>query len=364
MNSNVQNKKGGKNFFYKYYRIVVIPVVFLIYIASYFVLNPYRNNDENSLLYLDWTVDILLILIYCTILTELSLFVGRSLNHWISWQQNPIFRAFAQFLCIIIGNILLNYLFSFLWGYFYPFVPLKESELIQIWQSNVMAAILSLFISFIHTGIFLLNRWRITSEEATKLRIKTSELQEAVTQSELEALKLQLDPHFIFNNFSALTELIYEDQNAAAQFLENITRVHRYMASNLNRDTRSVGEELEFLNSYFYLLKKRLGEKVHLEIEIKPEHLEKQLPTLSLQLLIENAVKHNSATILHPLTIFIYSDGSDIVVKNNLQPNSGNMMISTGIGHKNIQFRYKILSDKMPDFYELETSYFARLPLL
>ncbi|MCC9070772.1 histidine kinase [Flavobacterium sp. F-65] len=364
MSSIVLNKTGGKNFFYKYYRIIVIPVVFLVYICSYFILNPYQNTQESLLIDLDWTLDIFLLLLYCAVLTELSLFVGRSLNYWISWQQKPIFRAFAQFICLIAGNILLNYSFSFLWQYFYPWTPLKESELIQIWQSNVMAAILSIFISSIHTGIFLLNRWRITSEEAAQLKIKTAELQGAVTRSELESLKLQLDPHFIFNNFSTLTELIYEDQNAAAAFLENITRVYRYMISNLNRDTISVREEIEFLNAYFYLLKKRLEEKVNLEIEIKPEHLEKHLPTLTLQLLIENAVKHNSATNLHPLTIFIYSEENDIVVKNNMQTPSGKKMVSTGIGHKNIEFRYKILSDRMPDFYISKESYFARLPLI
>ena len=196
-----------------------------MYLSSYFVLNPFRNFDEGSFLDLDWTHDVFLILVYCAILTEISLFVGRTLNHWISWEQNPIFRAFAQFLFLIIGNIFLNYLFSFLWQFFYPEIPLKESELLIIWQSYLMAAILSLFISFIHTSIFLLNRWRVTSEEAAELKIRASQLQEAVTRSELESLKLQLDPHFTFNNFSTLTELIHEDPLSAASFLEKISQV-------------------------------------------------------------------------------------------------------------------------------------------
>lgn len=362
----MESKTTSKNFFYKYYRLIVIPVVFLLYLASYYFLNPYQNFGENSLLVLDWTwtVDISIILVYCAVLTELSLFVGRSLNYWISWEQKPIIRAFAQFIFLIIGNILLNYSFSYLWNHFCPYTPLKESELVQIWQSYLMAAILSIFISFIHTGIFLLNRWRITSEEAAQLKLRTSELQEAVTRSELEALKLQLDPHFIFNNFSTLTELIHEDQTAAAQFLENITRVYRYMISNLDRDTISLREEIEFLNAYFYLLKKRLGEKVNLEINIEPAYLEKHLPTLTLQLVVENAVKHNSATNAHPLSISIYSDGDDIMVKNNLQSNSGRNLVSIGIGHKNIEFRYKILSDRMPDFFVSGEFYYARLPLI
>jgi sensor histidine kinase YesM len=364
MDSKNKNKTSGKNFFYKYYRVIVIPVVFLVYLSTYFFLDPYRNIDQSSILFLDWTLDIFIILVYCAVLTELSLFVGRSLNRLISWEQKPIFRAVAQFLCLIAGNIILNYLFSYLWYFFYSWTPLKESELLIIWQSNLMAVILSLFISFIHTSIFLLNRWRVTSEEAAELKIKASQLQEAVTRSELESLKLQLDPHFVFNNFSTLTELIHEDQQSAASFLENITRVYRYMISNLNKDTITVREELEFLNAYFYLLKKRLGDKVELRLQIDMAFLDRHLPPLTLQLLVENAIKHNMATLSSPLTISIYSDLGDLVVRNNLQPTSGKSLVSTGVGNKNIAFRYKILHDRMPVFSESNGFYCVRLPLI
>ena len=227
-----------------------------------------------------------------------------------------------------------------------------------------MAAIISLLISAIHTGIFLLNRWRVNSEETAELRIKASELQEAVTRSELESLKLQLDPHFIFNNFSTLTELIYEDPQQAASFLENITRVYRYMISNTNKDTITVKEEIEFLNAYFYLLKKRLGEKVDLIIKIDNSCLQLHLPPLTLQLLVENAIKHNMATLSNPLTISVYCDLGDIIVRNNLQPTAGKSLVSTGIGNKNIEFRYKILCDRMPVFCESHGYYYARLPLI
>lgn len=359
-----QNKKSGKNFFYKYYRIIVIPAVFLVYLSSYYFLNPYRNFEEESLLDLDQTFDIFIILLYCAILTELTLFVGRKLNYYISWEQNPVFRTIAQFICLIAGNILLNYFFSWLWDYLYPCTALEENDLVTIWQSKIMAAIISLFISAIHTGIFLLNRWRLNAIETAELKIKASELQEAVTRSQLESLKLQLDPHFVFNNFSTLTELIYEDQKQAASFLDNITRVYRYMISNLNKDTITVKEEIEFLNAYFYLLKKRLGDKIDLKIFVDDAALSLHLPPLTLQLLVENAVKHNRATLSNPLTIAIYSDLGDVIVRNNLQPTAGKSLASTGIGNKNIEFRYKILCDRMPVFCESNDYFYARLPLI
>ncbi|EJG02531.1 sensor histidine kinase [Flavobacterium sp. F52] len=364
MSRKNQNKKSGKNFFYKYYRVIVIPAVFLVYLSSYYWLNPYRDFEQQSLLDLDQTFDIFIILVYCAILTELTLFVGRKLNYYIRWEQNPAFRAIAQFICLIAGNSLLNFIFSSVWDYFYPCTALEENDLVTIWQSKIMAAIISLFISAIHTGIFLLNRWRLKAIETAELKVRASELQEAVTRSKLESLKMQLDPHFVFNNFSTLTELIYEDQKEAASFLENITRVYRYMISNSNKDTITVKEEIEFLNAYFYLLKKRLGEKIDLKIEVDSSSLALHLPPLTLQLLVENAVKHNMATLANPLTISVFSDSGDIVVRNNLQRTAGKTLVSTGIGNKNIQFRYKILSQRMPIFTESNGYYDVRLPLI
>ncbi len=362
---DIKTKSSSRqNFFYKYYRIIVIPLVFLVYLSSYFVLNPFQNANIYSFLFSNQWIDFILLLAYCWVLTEISLLVGRKLNTWISWEHNPLFRAFVQFVFIIVGNILVNYLFSYLWRYFYPTDVLEQNEILMIWQSNLMAAILSLFISFIHTGIFLLNRWRLTSEEAAELKIKASQLQELATRSELESLKLQLDPHFIFNNFSTLTELIHEDQQSAAAFLENITKVYRYMISNMSRDTIILREEMDFLNAYFYLLNKRLEGKIVLVTNINEAHLDLQLPPLTLQLLVENAIKHNMATVSNPLKIFIYSQGNDLLVKNILQPTTGKTLVSTGIGNKNIQFRYKILFDKVPVFYESEGFYYVRLPLV
>lgn len=364
MDLSIKTQPESNFFLYKYYRIVVIPLVFLVYLSMYYLVNPYQYHEQSALISLGLTLDIVVLLIYCSILTELSLLVGRSLNRWIGWDQKPLFRAFAQFFFIIIGNILLNYLFAFFWSYFYSWEPLKESELITVWQSKLMAAFLSFFISFIHTGIFLLNRWRITSEEAAELKVKTSQLQEAVTRSQLESLRLQLDPHFIFNNFSTLTELIHEDQNAAASFLENITRVYRYMISNLDKNTISVREEIDFLKAYYYLLKKRMGEKIDLIIKIDPNHLDLKIPPLTLQLLLENAVKHNTATFSNPLTVTMYSQDDQIIVKNPLQQTTGKNFVSTGIGQNNIEFRYKILFNQEPVFLESDGFYFVYLPLI
>ena len=136
------------------------------------------------------------------------------------------------------------------------------------------------------------------------------------------------------------------------------------MISNSNKDTITVKEEIEFLNAYFYLLKKRLGDKIDLKIDLEPSCLSLHLPPLTLQFLVENAVKHNMATLANPLTISVFCDSNDIIVRNNLQRTAGKSLVSTGIGNKNIEFRYKILSEKMPVFKESKDFYEVRLPLI
>lgn len=136
------------------------------------------------------------------------------------------------------------------------------------------------------------------------------------------------------------------------------------MISNLDKNTITLKEEIDFLNSYFYLLKKRMESKIELKIEVDQDHLDFHLPPLTLQLLVENAVKHNIATFSNPLTIFIYSEGNNLIVKNALQQTSGKSLISTGIGQKNVKFRYKILFNRKPIFSEVNGFYMVQLPLI
>lgn len=156
---------------------------------------------------------------------------------------------------------------------------------------------------------------------------------EHAAQMQLEVLKSQIDPHFMFNNFSILSELIVEDTALAEKFLDNLSKVYRYVIQNLKRDTVSIEEEIAFLHSYIYLIKMRYEDAVCINIDETLKQIDGQIPPVCLQLLVENAIKHNRASARHPLSIRVFREENDIVVENDLRPIASDFE-STGIGNK------------------------------
>lgn len=200
--------------------------------------------------------------------------------------------------------------------------------------------------------------------ESSNLSLKAAELKQIALESELQSLKMQLDPHFMFNNFSTLSALITDDQNLAQHFLENLSRVYRYMIVNVHKNTISVEEEINFANAYFYLIKIRLGDNIKMQIDLSDETLKKGIPPITLQLLIENAIKHNTASRSKPLFINITEENRQyLVITNSLQRLNYNIP-STSTGLKNIESRYRLLSNKLPLVTETEDFFTVKLPLM
>jgi len=240
----------------------------------------------------------------------------------------------------------------------------SEINSIALRQTFVVSVLLSILISLIYTGNFFLQQWKVALLESSTLNLKAAEFKRIALEAELESLKMQLDPHFMFNNFSTLSALITEDQNLAQHFLEKLSRVYRYMIINVNKNIISVEEELNFANAYYYLIKIRLGDNIKMDSDLPDAVLKKGIPPITLQLLIENAIKHNTASRSKPLLITIRADeNEDLLVTNTLQPLNYNIP-STGTGIKNIKGRYKLLSDRLPDITEEDKLFRVKLPLM
>lgn len=163
-------------------------------------------------------------------------------------------------------------------------------------------------------------------------------------QAELQQLKGIVNPHFLFNNLNSLSSLISEDPPQAEAFLDELTKVFRYLLRTNELELTTLAQELEFMNSYYHLLQTRYGKAIRLEVRVA-EAVEKHLlPPLTLQLLIENAVKHNRAHKEKPLCIELFSDaGNRLVVRNNLMLREQRLE-STGIGLRSINSRYNLLN--------------------
>lgn len=180
---------------------------------------------------------------------------------------------------------------------------------------------------------------------------------------QLEILKSQIDPHFMFNNFSILSELIMENPMAADKFLEHLSNVYRYVVQNLKRNTVSIQEEITFLRSYIYLIKMRYEDAVRIALDETLSRSEGLIPPVCLQLLVENAIKHNQLSAVQPLKIYIYREKNYIAVENDLRPIASEFA-STGIGLQNIVGRYFLLCEEKPLIEKQENIYCVKLPII
>ena len=165
-----------------------------------------------------------------------------------------------------------------------------------------------------------------------------------------ESLKSQVSPHFLFNSLNALTNLVYEDQDKAAKFIKQLSEVYRYVLDTRDKEVVSMEEEKNFLNSYLFLQQIRFGDKLKLEVNL--DETRSRIAPLVLQMLVENAIKHNVISEENPLHINIYVKDGFIVVENNLQKKSVMLDESPGIGLDNIAKRYEFLSDKKVEVIE------------
>lgn len=162
-------------------------------------------------------------------------------------------------------------------------------------------------------------------------------------QYKFESLQNQLNPHFLFNSFNVLSNLVYDDKQLALRFVDQLSELYQYVLNTRDRHLVSLDEELKFVQAYYFLLKVRFEEKIDLNLDVKT-HEKFLIAPMVTQLLVENAVKHNVVTKASPLHISIYLRSNTLIVANSLSPKK-NTTPSTKMGLKNIIQRYALLTD-------------------
>lgn len=222
---------------------------------------------------------------------------------------------------------------------------------------NVASLTIIALVSAIYESIFLYDRWRRSVVEAEQLRREN-------IQSQLEGLKNQVNPHFLFNSLNTLAYIIPEAPAKAVKFVEKLSKVYRYILEIRDRQLIPLAEELDFLHSYIFLVKERFGDSFMMRIDIPDQMRQYQIVPLSLQILIENAIKHNIISSEMPLAVEVYVENNHwLVVRNNLQKKEQEMP-STQVGLQNIKHRYTFFTNDEV-VVEATADYFSvRLPLL
>lgn len=203
----------------------------------------------------------------------------------------------------------------------------------------------------------------IVNMELQKSQNQLLTLENENIQSQFEALKGQLNPHFLFNSLNTLASLINIDKVRATKYVEEFSILYRRLLDSKSETLVSLKEEFQFLNSYIYLQKIRFGEYLQFTFEIAENDLERMVPPLSLQLLIENALKHNEISEDFPLKITIKSSGEYLEISNPLQPKMDEVT-RKGIGLENLSKRYLQISDRDLLFEKTEKEFIIKIPLI
>jgi PAS domain S-box-containing protein len=200
--------------------------------------------------------------------------------------------------------------------------------------------------------------------ESAAQQAQREELEKKAALAQLESLKTQINPHFLFNSLNVLASLVHIDANLSEQFIEQLARSYRYLLEQKDKDLVPLQTEINFVHAFAFLLKIRFEEKLRIEIQLDASVMSLLVAPLTLQLLIENAVKHNSTSYESPLVIYISHENTDwLVVRNNLQTREYSAAPS-GLGLKNITARYALFTKQEPRFFEKDGSYVAMIPLL
>lgn len=267
----------------------------------------------------------------------------------ISWIDFPQKRLLTELglTAIYIGLVaFLSFLFI---GFVFYDPTFKGVFAILNWRYFFMVFTISYFFGLIGTGHSFLSNWK-------QAEIKAAKLSEAQAASRFESLKNQVNPHFLFNSLNVLTTLVYKDQDLAAKYIKQLSNTYRYVLESNSIELISVSRELQALESYIFLLKIRFGEGFKISIDL-PETDDMLIAPLTLQMLVENAIKHNTVDESKVLHIQITADGTYLIIKNNLQKKN-NQAESIGIGLENIKKRYEYLADQKV-IVEETTNYFA-----
>ena len=288
------------------------------------------------------------------LITEILIRVNRKFDKKYSWDQKPY-----QHFTIQLGLdsfIALLIVFAVRWSINLVF---GISNYISLWDELTLAA-LTLFVVLVFVimelSIFLLNKWRYSLAELEKFKKENAEYR-------FELLRSQLNPHFLFNSLNTLSSLVYENQESAGLFIRELSDVYRYILENRDKDLITLSMEIEFVSSYITLMKLRFGDNLIVEVDL--DHLQKNfsIAPLTLQLLIENAIKHNVVSRKKPLHINLFLEDDYMVVCNNIQPKV-NKEYSSEMGLKNISNRYSYLSERKIEIIKTNEEFTVKIPLL
>ncbi|MDQ5928713.1 MAG: two-component system, LytTR family, sensor kinase [Bacteroidota bacterium] len=296
----------------------------------------------------------IVITVATVVILEGNLRIDNGLDKKYSWATMPKKRTISQFLISLFYTVFLLYILMFV----IHILKSGKYELINPKMRQVLIPAIFVTIAAIAIDISyqFFKAWKQSLIEVEKYKTESANAQ-------LQNLKNQLNPHFLFNNLSVLTSLVYKDQDKAVDFINELSKVYRYVLDNKSAELVSLQEELAFLEHYIYLLKIRFGDSISFDIKISFHTEGGYLPPMCLQMLVENTIQHNETSQANPLKVLIYTENNHLIVENAIQPRSDKTE-SSQTGLKNIESRYAFFTEKKIEIMNNGKVFKVVLPLI
>lgn len=278
-------------------------------------------------------------------------YINFKLDQEVSWIHHTSKRLLIGFLATVAFTVIAVYGHAWFFGWL---ADIANFNTYGFSTTLAFSLTVTLIITTIALGRSFLLSWRESAIYSERLKREN-------IQSRFETLKNQVNPHFLFNSFNVLTELVYQDADKAANFIQQLAEVYRYVLEKREQEIVSLEDEIDFLEKYIYLQKIRFQSGLNVDIEINDKKT--RIPPMTLQLLVENAIKHNIISEDQPLKIQIVEKEGYLEVINNIQEKMLHES-SSGIGLENIQERYSYLSDREVIINRTAAYFSVKLPLL
>jgi sensor histidine kinase YesM len=287
-----------------------------------------------------------------TIIWTILQSIDQLLNKYMPYQEG-IWRRIVLQICIglVCMYLYISLLILFLVDYF----PLSIDKILKT-LAYVIVTLTIFAVNGGSVGAHFFQEWK-------KAIIRNERLQKERALVQFDNLKNQLNPHFLFNSLTSLNSLIFENQQLASEFLQQLSKVFRYVLQNKDKELVSLETEVNFIQNYISLLQTRFYGSLQIQMQIAPKDMLKQIVPVTLQILIENAIKHNIVNEQSPLTIRIFSADDYLHIKNNLQKKSI-IETSNKMGLENMKTLYSFLSKKQVETIENTDFFEVKIPLL
>ena len=328
----------------------------LILIPFFGIAIPLLTGLVNHDTFTDWQIksSYLYTILLAFLVWQGNRYLLFTLRSYFNWYNKPLKKILALLLAVSFYTIPLSMLMLIGWYHIF------ENGIVdwnKVYLNTSIIMICVIFITHVYETVFLVR-------DSENEMIRNEQLERAKAEAQLESLKNQIDPHFIFNSLNTMSHLIEHDPLKARRFNDTLAGVYRYILQNKIRDIVFLREELAFVSDYYTLLEIRFGNAVSMDIDIDDSDLDNYLiPPISIQTLVENAIKHNEFSNNNPVKIRIRLENDQIVVINSLNKVQ-RQLHSAGIGLKNLTARYQLITNRQMVFEERAGHFSVSLPVL